>query len=195
LSAKTPAKGHASKHVHKASKHHKAKGKHHLAHHAKPVGGGAHPVHAVAAPAHHPKPRGFAVGDLLPVCALEAVAMSLRLAGQRVSDGDVAGLWELYGELSIPEAAALLGLVQQRDVGPVKVEALRGKLGIARGKLGIGSIEGLVEAGPQVHGLILGINVPGPHAVLATADGWWSWGELHDPWPATIEEAWAVSWS
>jgi hypothetical protein len=43
--------------------------------------------------------------------------------------------------------------------------------------------------------LILGVDRPGPHAVLATADGWWSWGELYSPWPAAIEAAWAVSWS
>lgn len=46
--------------------------------------------------------------------------------------------------------------------------------------------------------LILGLALPeGPHAVLATADGWWSWGELYDPsgFPgAVIEEAWAVTW-
>ena len=46
-------------------------------------------------------------------------------------------------------------------------------------------------------GVILGVNLPGPHAVLATPDGWWSWGEL---WclcefpDAVIEEAWEVSW-
>jgi hypothetical protein len=47
------------------------------------------------------------------------------------------------------------------------------------------------------HALILGIDLPGPHAVLAAADGWWSWGELHCPceWPdAVIEEAWALTW-
>ena len=44
--------------------------------------------------------------------------------------------------------------------------------------------------------LILGVDLPGSHAVLATADGWWSWGELYCPceFPdAVIEEAWAVS--
>ena len=50
-----------------------------------------------------------------------------------------------------------------------------------------------------LHGasLILGLELPGPHAVLATPDGWWSWGELHDPaeWPdAVVEAAWAVAW-
>lgn len=47
-------------------------------------------------------------------------------------------------------------------------------------------------------GLILGVDLPGPHAVLATPDGaWWSWGEPYDPaaWPdAVIEEAWEVRW-
>jgi len=47
-------------------------------------------------------------------------------------------------------------------------------------------------------GLILGVDLPGAHTVYATPDGWWSWGELHDParWPdAVIEEAWAVTWA
>ncbi len=42
--------------------------------------------------------------------------------------------------------------------------------------------------------VLLGVDRPGPHAVLATPDGWWSWGELYSPWPARIEEAWVVSW-
>ncbi|MGH3402669.1 MAG: hypothetical protein ACRDRJ_09205 [Streptosporangiaceae bacterium] len=55
----------------------------------------------------------------------------------------------------------------------------------------------LVADRSLAHGLILGVDLPGPHAVLATAGGWWSWGELHDPagWPgAVLEEAWAVAW-
>jgi hypothetical protein len=43
--------------------------------------------------------------------------------------------------------------------------------------------------------MILRVDVPGPPAVLATPGGWWSWGELFDPWPCRVEEAWAVSWS
>ena len=46
--------------------------------------------------------------------------------------------------------------------------------------------------------LLLGVELPGPHTVLAAPDGWWSWGEPHDPaeWPdAVVEAAWAVSWS
>jgi hypothetical protein len=56
-----------------------------------------------------------------------------------------------------------------------------------------------VEPG-LVHGgsLILGVELPGPHALLAAPDGLWSWGEPFNPseWPGmVVEEAWAVSWS
>lgn len=46
--------------------------------------------------------------------------------------------------------------------------------------------------------LILGVDLPGPHTLLATPGGLWSWGEPFNPseWPGmVIEEAWAVSWS
>ena len=47
-------------------------------------------------------------------------------------------------------------------------------------------------------GLILGLDLPGPHAVLTVPGGlWWSWDALYDPavFPdAVIEEAWAVNW-
>jgi hypothetical protein len=150
----------------------------------------------------------FAVGDWLPVCGFEALAQSLRLAGQPVHGDEVAELWELAGAAEATSvedalaAAARFGLagcrpVQQRHVGPVDTEALRGKVRVAIGKCGIDLREHLIEPVPDlsVHGLILQIDVPGPHAVLATVDGWWSWGELFSPWPATIEAAWAVSWS
>lgn len=47
------------------------------------------------------------------------------------------------------------------------------------------------------HALILGVDLPGPHAVTVATDGCWvSWGEHYDPadFPdAVIEEAWAVA--
>ena len=50
----------------------------------------------------------------------------------------------------------------------------------------------------KFQGFILGVDLPGPHTVLATPDGWWSWGEPWCPWcdfpDAVIEEAWVVSW-
>lgn len=50
------------------------------------------------------------------------------------------------------------------------------------------------------HGIsvILGVDLPGPHAVTVDERGrWWSWGRPYDPasFPdAVIEEAWAVTW-
>lgn len=45
-------------------------------------------------------------------------------------------------------------------------------------------------------GLILGVDLPGSHAIAVKPDGtWWSWGEPFDPaeWPdMVIDEAWAV---
>lgn len=64
----------------------------------------------------------------------------------------------------------------------------------------LGLISGFAPADvPEtyVSGLILGVDLPGPHAVLTTPGGWWSWGELYDPdqFPdAVIEEAWEVTW-
>lgn len=207
VSAKTPPKGHASKHVHKAAKHHKAKGKHHQTHVSNPVPSfRVVPPHVVGKPAKHPKPRGFAVGDVLPVCAFEAVAQSLRLAGQFVDDDEVAGLWDLAGASPLGasvaaalDAASLHGLAGFRPrwkrverPGPVHAQ-YELALPVAEDEaIPVDPFENLFAG---LHALILGVDVPGPHAVLATPDGWWSWGELHDPWPCRIEEAWAVSWS
>lgn len=49
---------------------------------------------------------------------------------------------------------------------------------------------------PLGHGLILGADLPGSHALIVKPDGsWWSWGEPFNPadWPdMVIDEAWAV---
>ena len=62
--------------------------------------------------------------------------------------------------------------------------------------VGVEVIDDVVYPG---HSLILGVDLPGPHTVLATPEGWWSWGELFCPWcdfpDAVVEEAWAVSWA
>jgi hypothetical protein len=277
--------GHSPKHV--SSRKHEPTSKHSPSSPGKsPASHKTAKVTAVARHATHAKARGFAVGDLLPACAFEALAMSLRLAGQLVDDDEVAGLWSLAGAdplgaslaaaldaarlhglagfrpqahrlvgvpevggfaqdlLALPpgdeEAAALghldellagdlhgllrldlyAGLVEQPGelaaVGHLAVDeflnahvrdhvaddlAPRGvAVQVAEYAHGVNAaqLQPLIDlAGRtlEVHGLILGVDVPGPHCVLATADGWWSWGELHSPWPARIEEAWAVSWS
>ena len=204
MSAKVAAKGHSRKHT-AAGKAKKATAKHHPVHHKKPATHHAgHHVTAKGTHAHHAKAVGFAVGDLLPVCSFEALAMSLRLAGAAVSDDDMLGLWHLAGEreVSIAEAlaaAARFGLAGFRpqwfeiqrdlDVGKRR-DALLGFWGDPP------VIRESADVDPAyIHALILGVDLPGPHAVLATPDGWWSWGQLWSPWTRAVSEAWAVSWA
>lgn len=159
-----------------------------------------------ATPAKATKKVAFAVGDWLPVCGFEAVAQSLRLAGQFVHDDEVAWLWELAGSPALGasvgtalDTAGEHGLAGMRP----QFERLAG-VGVHPADhpaLPFAQDEG-VPVGPfedflagDLHNLILHVNVPGPHAVLATRDGWWSWGELYSPWPARVSEAWAVSWT
>ena len=115
-------------------------------------------------------PRSLSPGDV-GCCTAEAVAAYLRLQGVPFSDAEMLSLFR--------RAAA------HPDRGIPVAEMLD-----ASGLL-------FTPADPDMPGdLILGVDLPGPHAVLATADGWWSWGELWCPceFPdAVIEEAWAVS--
>lgn len=181
------AAGHSAKHV-SSSKHH-VTSKHSPTAAKKAASGTKAKVATKGTHAKHAKAVGFAVGDLLPVCAFEAVAQSLRLAGQPVHDDEVAWLWELSGrrELSIPEALRMFSSTQRRGTIVPPSGGLSYSSRIWR------SPSRIISSWST--SLILGVDVPGPHAVLATPDGWWSWGELYDPWPCTVSEAWAVSWS
>jgi hypothetical protein len=218
--------------VAKPKPHHgKKKGPHHPA--APPHSTGA-PVSISAPlhPAHHQKPgkphhakrpkrpktrrpvrKLASPGLLVACCSAEAVAMSLRLAGQRVSDDEVVNLYRLTGAgdddgasiAATLEAAAVLGL------GLVEYEPL---IMAGAGRVACGPLAALGRAGEWhgrvavtalaadehvEHSLILGLDLPeGPHAVYATSAGWWSWGELYPPSAfagAVIDEAWAVTWS
>lgn len=125
--------------------------------------------------------RTLALGDGTGCCAAEALAASLRLAGRNVSDGDVLALY--WHTASHPdEGASILATLEA---------ACRFGLGGIR-PVSFGSCD-LTATGP----LILGVDLPGPHTVLADAGRWWSWGDPYDPaaFPdAVAEEAWAVSW-
>ena len=116
------------------------------------------------------KPRSLSPGDV-GCCAAEAVAAYLRLAGVPFGDADMLDLFRRAGA--------------HPDRG-VPLEDVLFASGLP-----------FTPADPDQSGdLILGVDLPGPHAVLATADGWWSWGELYCPceFPdAVIEEAWAVN--
>ncbi len=134
----------------------------------------------------HSAKRGLSPGEALPACAAEALAASLRLSGGHVSDDDVLALF-----LATPGAD---------ESGATLLATLE-----TAARLGLGSRHpryDLAMAGTGVRrslGLILGLDLPGPHAVFVGPDGaWWSWGEPYDPftWPdAVVEEAWAVTWS
>ena len=144
-------------------------------------------VTAKAKPATHAKAVALALGDGVACCAAEALAASLRLQGVRVSDEDVMALyWHTAGD---PDAGASIQATLEA--------AWRFGLGGVRPAWYMEAATGeLLYAGNAP--LILGLELPGPHAVLADNGGWWSWGELHDPaeWPdAVVESAWAVTWA
>jgi hypothetical protein len=104
-----------------------------------------------------------------------------------VSDADVLALYwhtarDEHAGASIVatlEAAAEFGLA---DMRPMTWECVN---------------PGYTNHGIYTPGLILGLSLPAPHAVLDTGSEWVTWGE---PWPAwafpgaVIEEAWAVTW-
>lgn len=146
--------------------------------------------------------------------------MSLRLAtdsGVPVTDSDVLALYFATADgpddgASIEDALDAAGQFGIGGVRLVDYEPLvvTGAASVRRrplsalgravewhGQLGL-ALAADQDVEDTGHGLILGLDLPeGPHAVLATDGGWWSWGELYDPaqFPgAVIEEAWAVTW-
>jgi hypothetical protein len=152
-----------------ATKHTAAKAKGHTAHKTK--------TKATAK-------RGLALGDELACCAAEAVAVSLRELGVYVADEAVLELFE--ASRGDPAQGALITDVLQAV----------SRRGLAGWKLA--SWDWIDLGGILPDTAILGLDLPGPHTVLATPEGWWSWGELHSPdeFPyAVVEEAWKVSWS
>ena len=168
-------------------------------------------------------PGAWALADVA-CCSAEALAWSLRLAGWPVGAADVLALHKLTADspdtgasiLATLDAASVFGLA---GVRPVSFRLAEGG-GDPLGRAGEGGRH-LVEVGQRdgdrgehlcdgvahalqphlapvdVHGLILGLELPGPHAVCQQDGQWWTWGEPYDPacFPdAVIEEAWAVTW-
>lgn len=201
------ARGHTRKHAKATTKHTRHHAKHHPVHHHKAGTAHGHNVHAKAKHATHAKARGLAL-DGIACCGTEALAMSLRLQGLPVTEADVLGLHRLAGAddaagaplAVLLEAAAEFRLAGRRPAweeldGASYGWAPAGELGYTTGLRG--------SHHPADHlghpgALILGVDLPGSHTVLATPDGWWSWGELRCPceFPdAVIEEAWAIAWA
>jgi hypothetical protein len=128
----------------------------------------------------HPR-RALALDEGVACCSAEALAASLRLSGQRVSGEDVVTLYlHTTGDLdrgahiaATLEAAAQFGLAGVRPVsfGPVDLD----------------------DPAAQ----ILGLSLPGPHAVLDTGTAWITWGLAWPAWAfpdVVTEEAWEVTW-
>jgi hypothetical protein len=146
----------------------------------------AHLQHLGLLPKAAPKPqrRMLALGDGVACCAAEAVAASLRLTGRPVSDADVLALYRRTA--SDPDTGATI---------LATLEAVS-EFGLAGCQVAAFAPADL--ASDLASGLICGLDLPGPHAVLDDGSGWWSWGELYDPaaWPdAVIEEAWTLTWA
>jgi hypothetical protein len=133
----------------------------------------------VAKHATHAKARALAIGDEWDCCCAEALGASLRLAGWPVADDDVLALHVAAGG-SQDRGVSILAALEAASV-----HGLAGVRPVWFGET------------PDGDRLILGLELPGPHAVLAETGRWWSWGQ---PWPpaafhrAVVEEAWAVVW-
>ena len=151
--------------------------------------------HAAAVKATSKKPskaktvRKLALGEGVACCAAEAVAASLRLAGRPVTDADVLALYRhTAGD---PDAGATI-------LATLEAAAEYGLAGVPAGStLRPGGLSSDCEL-RRMSGVLLGLELPGPHAVLDDGVAWWSWGEPYDPaaWPdAVIEEAWTVTWA
>lgn len=184
--------------------------------------------HKTSAKSKHGKKRGLALTPVdVACCAAEAVAESLRLALGVVATGD--DVLELYfhtaGDpdegasiLATLHAAATFGLagarpefgLAPREQGPAGVGACRRPVlkpplqrQFATRLTSVAPESGFSPAAtcgglPSVQ-VILGTELPGPHAVTVAPDGCWvSWGEHYDPadFPdAVVEEAWSVRWA
>lgn len=206
---KIAAKGHATKHT--AAKKHVTAAKKHaktVKHSPAKAKKTVKHVTAKAKPATHPKVAGLAL-DGVACCGAEALAVSLRLQGLSVTGADVLALHRLSGaddEHGAPVEATLDaavrfglgGLARAVAVQPADQLALpSGQLVRHWSEVDLGEVDDYLSEG-LIHGLILGLDLPeAPHAVFATPDGWWSWGELYCPCEfadAVIYGAWLFSW-
>jgi hypothetical protein len=135
----------------------------------------SHPSHPKQQPGG--KVRKLALGSAVACCAAEALAASLRMAGQPVADEDVLALY--WQTASGPDAgASILATLEAAE-----------QYGLA------GCRPRPRPATSLRHGLVVGTMLPGgPHAVTLQDAGFWSWGELYELELPVIEEAWEVRW-
>jgi len=160
-----------------------------------PVGRGGHGGRGQSlghAPLHAPKPkrpkrkkpvRKLSPGWDVACCSAQAVGTLLGWDWERV----LALYWRTASEPEI--GVAISDTLLAAGVAAIEVFEEQSPA------LLVGDALDGVRFG---HGLILGVDLPGPHALAVKPDGtWWSWDEPFDPaaWPdLVIEEAWAVTW-
>src|SRR5258706_9474083 len=184
-------KGRAHKHA-GGKKHHHQTVKHHPGHHKKHShhgGGPAPPV--VVKGHHHHHARGWSPGTDVACCAAEALGTLLGW-----SPADVLEVYWLTAGDPDSGASILSTLEASGNLAGGGGGGHGAFDGFGPGAAGYGEIAHELAPGHVVHGLILGVSLPEPHAVAVTPDGtWWSWGEHFDPccWPQlAVEEAWPL---
>jgi hypothetical protein len=153
----------------------------------------------------HPR-RQLALGEGVACCAAEALAASLRLRGLPVTDDDVLALyWHTASDpdegatiWATLEAAARYGVAGYAVAGfrPAGLEEVmpHGTPDSTSAEL---RLPGVRRRHATRAGLILGLDLPGPHAVLDTGSEWITWGASWPAWAfpdAVIGEAWTVEW-
>jgi len=205
------AKHSSHKHASHRKGHHQSR-KHHVKthQHLPPPAAGFNPLPVtVAKPA---KPRTLSPGAVA-LCPAEAVAVAARIAGWAVTDGDVLDLYARCADgpsagftIATALTAGLPGMPLEFDL--IEFDGMAGRDSNPQTPISGLSVAGhlLTRTAPDSNtapghpALILGVDLPGPHAVTVAPDGCWvSWGQHYDPaesFPdAVIEEAWLVRWS
>lgn len=185
--AKANSKHHAAQHKH--GKHHPAKGPTHLSLQAAIAHALTTNPHAVikALPSleklahslHQPKRGASLTLEALPVCAPQALAESLHIAGKPVDDDDVLALFCMAGS---------------PDEGMSILECL-----VAAQMYGLaGAYPTFRPTRTFADGVVVGLTIPaGPHTVTCYDGGirtWGAWRPVSDKFDERIEEAWEVSW-
>jgi hypothetical protein len=176
---------------HAGTSKHKATPKHKPAAHKKAATAHKQTARRTALTAKAAHARALSVGDV-SCCSADALAASLRLAGWPVTAADVLALYRLTADcadagasiVATLDAAYVFGLAGVRPVSFAAVTCECVNLVIP--------ITGFTHPS-----LILGVDLPGRHTVLAAGGRWLTWGRWYDPagWPdAVIEEAWEVCW-
>lgn len=153
--------------------------------------------------------RKVSLGDVAH-CPAEAIAMAARLAGWAVSDQDVLDLYARLADgpssgftIAAALTAGLPGVTIDFDLANFEEMAGRDSNpqtpipGRSAGTRLLAHTAPDSNTAPGHLSFILGVDLPGPHAVTVAPDGtWWSWGKPFDPaeWSElVIEEAWTVS--